>query len=212
MKKTLSLILAVLMCAAATPAVFADEALEVPAAPVEDTAVIEEIAADDAGIMLISELEGQIVAEVVIDAEAIIALGASFGITVPVEMAEALLAAEAVPTAESLKTGALVFGIELTDEAVAAFLAFLAPIYDVPAEMADTDVIGVAEAATEIVVAEEAAIAEEIEEVVEEVVVEEVEEVVEEEVSKYPVILEETPTFGLFGFLNKLLSIFTFRG
>ena len=38
------------------------------------------------------------------------------------------------------------------------------------------------------------------------------EEVEVEEVSKFPVILEETPTFGLFGFLNKLLSIFTFRG
>ena len=59
MKKTLSLILAALMCAAP---VFAEEA------------VIEEIAADDAGIMLISELEEAVavdtaVEEVVIDAD-----------------------------------------------------------------------------------------------------------------------------------------------
>ena len=60
-------------------------------------------------------------------------------------------------------------------------------------------------------ITEEAVAEEVVEEVVEEVAIEEVveEEVVEEEVSKYPVILEETPTFSIFA---KLLSIFTFRG
>lgn len=38
------------------------------------------------------------------------------------------------------------------------------------------------------------------------------EEVEVEEVSKFPVILEEPPTFGLFGFMDKILSLFTFRG
>ena len=215
MKKTLSLILAALLCAAMTPAVMAEEVEETPAV---DNVVIEEIAADDAGIMLIAELEEAVVEEIVIDAAALVAYAETLGIIIPVEMAEALLAADVLPTAESLKEGALVFGVELTDEAVAAILAFLAPVFDNPADMADTDVIGEAEAVTEIVVAEEAVVEEVVAEeaaaeeaIAEEVVEEEaiVEEVVEEEVSKYPVILEKLPTFGLF---TKILSIFTFRG
>ncbi len=176
MKKTLSLLLAALMCATMTPAVMAEEVAEVPAIEVTAEAVVE---------------------EVVVNEETLISLTASLNVTIPAEMIEALLTAVTAPTVESIKNGALVFGVELTDEAADAILAFLlAHVADIPANMADTDVIGEAEAVTEIAV-------------VEETIPEEAAEEVVEEAHKYPPIFEEIPTFGLF---SKILSKFTFRG
>ena len=90
MKKSLSLILAALLCAAMTVTSFAEEA------------VIEEIAADDASIMLISEEEGQIVEEVVLDAETVNAIAALCGVEVTPEFVEALLAL-LVPAEEAVE-------------------------------------------------------------------------------------------------------------
>lgn len=204
MKKTLSLILAALMCAAMTPAVFAEEVVE------EATAVVD--VAEDAGIMLISEEEGQIVADEItveepaeelakdVDA-AVIALAATFEITLTPEMVADFHAIEGEITAEAIVAVAALYEVELAPEFVEALLAILVDTVE-EAEL-PADVIGGAVAETEIVVVEEV-----VEVAEEEAAI--VEEVVEEEpVSKFPVILKDTPMFGLF---TKILSIFTFRG
>lgn len=198
MKKVLSLILAALMCAAMTPAVFADEA-----APVE--AVIEEIAPDDAGIMLISEEEGQIVEEAAAplvaeedvlavaaaieaaDIAKIVEIAAKYGLVFAPEFVEALLLGEVVT-------------FEFTDAEFAVVSALFA--LEVVEEEVVEETVAEEIAVEEVAVEEAAAIEEVVEEAIEE-------EIVEEEVSKYPVILEEIPTFSIF---TRLLSPFIFRG
>ena len=138
MKKVLSLVLAALMCAAMTPAVFADEA-----APVD--AVIEEIAPDDAGIMLISEEEGQIVEEAPAAEEQVIdivvmdktidvtpahiaAVAAAQGLTVTAEEVAALFGETEITPASAVAVLAAL-GVTITEEeVVAAVYAVAAPI------------------------------------------------------------------------------------
>ena len=152
MKKTFSIILAALLCAAP---VFADEA------------VIEEIAADDAGIMLISELEEAVAVDTVVE--------------------------EVVVDAELINAIAAICGVEVTPEFVEALLAFLAPA--VEEEAAEEAVVEeAAEEAVEEEAAEEAVEEEAAEEVVEEEAAEEVveeeaaEEAVEEEAAEEAVV------------------------
>lgn len=138
MKKVLSLVLAALMCVAMTPAVFADEA-----APVD--AVIEEIAPDDAGIMLISEEEGQIVEEAPAAEEQVIdivvmdktidvtpahiaAVAAAQGLTVTAEEVAALFGETEITPASAVAVLAAL-GVTITEEeVVAAVYAVAAPI------------------------------------------------------------------------------------
>ena len=226
MKKSLSLILAALLCAAMTVTSFAEEA------------VIEEIAADDAGIMLISEEEGQIVEEVVLDAETVNAIAALCGVEVTPEFVEALLAllVPAEEVVEEVVEEATEEVVEETAEEVveeAAEEVVEEATEEVVEEAAEEVVEEAAEEVVEevdeiyalaealgvvineefvaairaLVPAVEEAVVEEVVEVVEEEIVEEVVE--EEPVSKYPVILEDLPMFGLF---TKILSLFTFRG
>ena len=193
MKKTLSFILAAIMCAAMTPAVMAEEA-EIMLIS-EEPVAIEEVAAEE-GIMAISEEEGQVVEAVAVDVEAIVALAASYNIPLTADMVNAILASGIEINAETLKLAAMAYGIVLPDEAITAILALLAPVPAVEEVVAE-------EVAAEEAVAEEA--------VVEEAVVEE-EAAIEEEVvvDKYPVVIEEIPTFGLFTY--PILSNFIFRG
>lgn len=142
MKKIISLVLAALMCAAMTPAVFAEEA-----APVD--AVIEEIAADDAGIMLISEEEGQIVEEaaeeeavaeeqvidiVVMDKTIdvtpahIAAVAAAQGLTVTAEEVAALFGENEITPASVVAVLAALGVTTTEEEVVAAVYAVAAPI------------------------------------------------------------------------------------
>ena len=137
-------------------------------------------------------------------------MGAAF----PQESIDALLIAEAGGAlTPSFLAGLFTrVGLEATEADiynVAVYvLDYLQANYTVDSVSVDENGNPIAE---EEIAAEEAAV----EEIAEEAAVEEaaeeavVEEVVEEEVSKYPVILEKLPTFGLF---TKILSIFTFRG
>lgn len=106
--------------------------------------------------------------------------------------------------AETLTTS----GLETTEADVYTVIAKIIEYVSDTTEEAVEETEAVEEAVTEEAV-EETAEVEEVEEAVEEEVIEVTEEVVEEVVSKYPVILEEIPTFGLF---TRILSVYTFRG
>ena len=77
MKKTLSLILAALMCAAMTPAVFADEAVveTVAEEAVVEEAVVEEVAAEEAVVEEVAAEEvvvEEAIAEEVVEEEVVV--------------------------------------------------------------------------------------------------------------------------------------------
>ena len=129
MKKTLSIILAALLCAAP---VFADEA------------VIEEIAADDAGIMLISELEeavavDTVVEEVVVDAEVINAIAAICGVEVTPEFVEALLG-YLVPAVEEVVAEEAAEEV-VEEEAVVEEAVVEEAVVEAPAAVVDVDAV-----------------------------------------------------------------------
>ena len=194
MKKSLSLILAALLCAAMTVTSFAEEA------------VIEEIAADDAGIMLISEEEGQIVEEVVLDAETVNAIAALCGVEVTPEFVEALLALlvpaeevveevveeateevveeaaeevveeaaeEVVEEVDEIYALAEALGVVINEEFVAAIRELVPVVEEAVVEEVVVEEVVVEEAVAEEAVAEEVAEEAVVEEVVEEAVVEE---------------------------------------
>ena len=129
MKKTLSIILAALLCAAP---VFADEA------------VIEEIATDDAGIMLISELEeavavDTVVEEVVVDAEVINAIAAICGVEVTPEFVEALLG-YLVPAVEEVVAEEAAEEV-VEEEAVVEEVVVEEAVVEAPAAVVDVDAV-----------------------------------------------------------------------
>ena len=129
MKKTLPIILAALLCAAP---VFADEA------------VIEEIAADDAGIMLISELEeavavDTVVEEVVVDAEVINAIAAICGVEVTPEFVEALLG-YLVPAVEEVVAEEAAEEV-VEEEAVVEEAVVEEAVVEAPAAVVDVDAV-----------------------------------------------------------------------
>lgn len=99
-------------------------------------------------------------------------------------------------------------GLETTEADVYVVIANIIEyvvVDEATEETAEVEEVAETEAVAEVV--EEEAVETAIEEATEEAAI--TEEVVEEVVSKYPVVLEEIPTFGLF---TGIPSVFTFRG
>ncbi len=211
MKKAISLILAALLCAATTVVAGAEEVIEEAPATTEtvveetviaDEAVAEEVVADEAVAEEVVADEEAVATETQVapyDAELIVLLLATEEIVVTPEFVDAVLSSDAIPTVESLLALATEFEVVLDEEQATLVLDVIGAFLIMPlAEELPAEEIAIEEIAVEEVAIEEVA--------VEEPAIEE--EVVEEEVSKYPCILEETPTFGLF---SKMYN-FLYRG
>lgn len=191
MKKALSLILAALLCATTAAVVAAEEVTEVPATGVVvDEAPAAEFVLDDAGVSTETQIAPY-------DADSIVAFIAAIGSTITPEFVDAVFSLDVAPDLETLIALAAKYEIVLDEEQASLLLDIFGAYMIMPLTE---------ELPAEEVAVEDVAI---IEEVAEEEVVE---EVVEEEVSKYPCILEELPTFGLFAKFPMPMYKYLYRG